>query len=109
MSKTLFQELRQFYQSARLATTKPSNKQHDSENNVDGPAAAAVTAVSDRNKKNADRSVVSDNSDNSDNYTIPYGEKARNAGPDSSNNPSMFNKVEWGPSLQWSEIHIKTL
>ena len=100
------QELREYYQARLGQTGKTSNKQQsDSQNNLD---TAPVSAVSDRNKKNADLS--SENSDN--NYTIPYGEKARNAEPSSrteANNPSMFNKVEWGPSLQWSGIHRKTL
>ena len=92
-------ELRDYYQ-ARLGS-KTTNKQHDSQNNLDGPLTA-VSAVSDRNKKNSDRSVGSDNSDNnSDNYTIPYGEKGRNASPatkPSTNNPNMFNKVGGGSS-----------
>ena len=84
------QELREYYQARLGQTGKTSNKQQsDSQNNLD---TAPVSAVSDRNKKNADLS--SENSDN--NYTIPYGEKARNAEPSTrtaANNPSMFNKV----------------
>ena len=88
-------ELREYYQ-ARLGRQTRSNKQHDSENNLDG-SLTGVTAVSDRNKKNAERSAGSESSDNSDQYTIPYGEKERNASRAQhslgTNNPNMFNKV----------------
>ena len=83
-------ELRSYYQQARLV--EGSNKQHDSQNNLDQSVTAVTGAVSDRNKKNADRSVAP-----SDNYTIPYGEKGRNA-PKSTDNPNMFTKPGSGSS-----------